>query len=153
MARVPLKFVVTSLLLLMACASDGVNAPPPGLPHAAATRFCGPTDGPAVAIYLSRAPMLSLAPPAPYVRVAVWQPLDRLTGRSWSLTGAETEGGAWFFATPGTFEVATRGEVTVRAVSADNTVEGTVDLRFPSAGRIRGGFKASWLNLPTLLCG
>ena len=146
MARVPLMFAATSVLLLMGCNSDGLNAPPPGFPHAAAARFCGPTDGPAVAIFLSGAPTFSFAPPPPYVRVAVWQPLDRLTGQSWSLGGAEPEGGAWFFVTEGTFEFATSGEVIVTAVSADTTVEGTLDVRFPRAGRVRGGFKARWLS-------
>jgi hypothetical protein len=152
MVRARLMPVSIMVFLLAGCASEGVNAPPPGLPHAAATRSCGPTDGPAVAIYLSAAPVLSLEPSTPYVRVAVWQPLERLTGKSWLLSDGDSDGAAWSYATAEAFEVATRGEVTVTAVSADSSVEGVVDVTFPSAGRVRGGFKARWLSR-TLLCG
>jgi hypothetical protein len=130
----------------VACTSNSIPGPPAGLAHAAATPTCAPTDGPAVAIYLAAAPVGSVEPPAPYLRIDVWQPLGRLAGRSWVLAGSEAEGSAWFYSTATDFEIATRGRVTINAVAPDNTIEGSADLTFPSAGRIRGGFRAAWLS-------
>ena len=149
-ARVICLFIVT--VLLAACDSDGIHTPPRGLAHALATRSCAPNDGPAVAIYLTSTAVQTLQPSPPYLRVAVWQPLDGLRGRSWSLASGSGEGAAWFHPTVTTFEIATRGSVTVTAVSADNRVEGNMDVTFPRAGRIRGGFKATWIA-QTMLCG
>jgi hypothetical protein len=131
---------------LIACTSNSIPGPPAGLPHAAATPTCAPTDGPAVAIYLAAVPLGSVEPPAPYLRIDVWQPPVRLAGRSWVLAGSESEGSAWFYSTATDFEIATRGRVTINAVAPDNTIEGSADLTFPSAGRIRGGFRAAWLS-------
>jgi hypothetical protein len=136
----------------VACASDGIPGPPAGLAHAAATSACGPADGPAVTIYLSHAPVESLEPPAPYVRIYIWQPLDRLAGRSWVVAGDEAEGSAWLHPVARDNEVATSGRVRVNVVTSDNTIEGLADLTFPSAGRVRGGFRAVWLPR-TVLCG
>jgi hypothetical protein len=146
--------LIGSLLIIAvpaACTSQGILEPPAGLSHAAATQDCGPTDGPAVAIYLAPAPVESLEPPAPYVRISVWQPLERLVGRSWVVGGGEPDGSAAFHPTAADFELATSGRV-VNAVAPDNAVEGSVDLRFPSAGRVRGGFRAVWLSR-AVLCG
>lgn len=141
-----------AMVLLAGCDSDGIHAPPRGLPHAVAARSCAPNDGPAVAIYLTSTAVQTLQPSTPYLRVAVWQPLDGLRGRSWSLASGSSVGAAWFHSTATTFEIATRGSVTVTAVSADNRVEGNMDVTFPRAGRIRGGFKATWIA-QTMLCG
>ena len=141
-----------TVVLPASCDSDGIHAPPRGLPHAVATRTCAPNDGPAVAIYLTTTAVQTLEPSAPYLRTAVWQPLDGLRGRSWSLASGSTEGAAWFHSTAMTFEIAIRGNVTVTSVSADNRVEGTMDVTFPRSGRIRGGFKATWVA-QTMLCG
>ena len=139
-------------VLAAACASDGMPGPTAGLTHAAATRACGPTDGPAVAIYLAAAPVESLEPATPYVRIYVWQPPERLAGRSWVLAGGEPEGAAWLHSTAKDYEVATSGRVTVNAVAADSTIEGVADLTFPRGGRVRAGFRAAWLSR-TVLCG
>ena len=137
---------------VVSCGSDGIGAPPPGLPHATVTSTCAPNDGPAVTIYLSAAAAGTLEPSTPYLRIAVWQPLNALSGRSWSLASTSAEGAAWYYATAMGFESATRGNVTVTSVSATNRVRGIVDVTFPSAGRIRGGFDAIWMP-QTLLCG
>jgi hypothetical protein len=134
------------VVLCVACApADGATEPPAGFPHSAATRSCGPADGPAVTIYLASAPVQSLEPAAPYVGVYVWQPLDRLAGRSWSVAGGESEGSAWFRRSPNDSEVAADGRVTVGSVAPDNTIEGWVDLRFAKAGQLRGTFRARWI--------
>jgi hypothetical protein len=86
------------------------------------------------------------------VRIYVWQSPQRLAGRSWALVGTDAQGNASFHSTARDFEAATQGSVTVNAVTADNTIEGSVDLTFPRAGRIRGGFRAAWFA-QTMLCG
>ena len=144
-------------VLPAACTSGDIPGPArslaaSGLAHAAATRACGPTDGPAVAIYLASAPVESLEPAAPYLRIYVWQPLDRLAGRSWILAGGEPEGSAWLHSSATEYEVAARGAVTVNRVAPDGTVEGSADLTFRSAGRVRGGFRAVWVP-QAVLCG
>jgi hypothetical protein len=138
--------------LSMACGADGISAPPLDLTHAAATFACGPADGPAVAIYLAPDPVTSLEPPAPYVRIYVAQPLDALVGQPWILAGTKSAGGAWFHSASNTDEIANTGYVTVISVSSDNTIVGVVDIAFPNAGRIRGGFRAVWVP-STVLCG
>lgn len=149
--------VCLPLVFFAACASEEVPGPANGLAargltYAAATRACGPADGPAVAIYLASGPVESLEPAAPYLRIYVWQPLDRLAGRSWVLTGSEPEGGAWLQSSATEYEIATRGTVTVTRVRPDSTVEGSADLTFPSTGRIRTGFRAVWVE-QAMLCG
>ena len=129
--------------LFLACTDNGISAPPAGFTHAAATRTCGPADGPAVAIYLSPNAIESLEPTTPFVRIYVAEAVNILAGRTWSLAGSGSEGGAWFNASFAPSEVATRGLMTVSSVGSDNTVEGSVDLTFPS-GHIHGGFHALW---------
>lgn len=144
-------------VLPTACTSGDIPEPARslaarGLTYAAATRACGPADGPAVEIYLAPAPVESLEPAAPYVRIYVWQPLDGLAGRSWILGGGEPEGSAWFHSSATEYEVAARGTVTVNRVTSDSTVEGSADLTFANAGRVRGGFRAVWIS-NSVLCG
>ena len=149
-ARIIRGSIVT--VFLVGCSQEGSLGPPDGFSHAAITRSCGPTDGAAVTIYLSATPVESLELPAPYVRLAIFRPLDALVGRSWSLAGDDSEGAGWFHPTTTTYELVSTGTVRVTSVADDSTVEGTVDVRFPGTGRIRGGFTAPWIH-STALCG
>jgi hypothetical protein len=143
--------VSAAILMVAACSSDDIPGSPAGLPYAAATPTCGPTDGPAVAIYLSPSPVTSLDPAIPYVRIAVWQPLDRLRERTWTLgEGAATAG---YFTTQNEFETASSGSVTVTTIDSDSTVRGSAVFTFPTRGTVTGGFRAHWLPVATLLCG
>ena len=146
------RFAALSIATLISASCDGALAPPGGLAHAAATRGCAPNDGPAVTIYLSQTPMDSSAPSAPYLQINVWQPLASLGGRTWSVGSGSSEGTATFVAASTSPERAPTGTVTVLSVSADNHVEGTVDVLFPKAGRVHGGFQAIW-KPQTFLCG
>ena len=128
-----------------ACSGNGLTAPPPGLRHAVATPFCAPNDGPAVALYLSDAATTSLPPSVPYLRVGVWQPLAALSGETWSVAPDDGEGGAWLHSEPATFEIASGGTVSVRSVTADGDVIGTLDIIFPDRRRIKGDFTAKWI--------
>lgn len=139
-------------LLALACLSDSTLRPPGRFLYAAAARACGPADGPAVGIYLATVPVESLAPPAPYIRIAVWQPLEHLAGGSWLIAAGDTSAAAWYYTAPNQFDVAASGHVMVMAVQPDTTIEGSVDIIFPAAGRITGGFRSAWIvNSP--LCG
>jgi hypothetical protein len=135
----------------MACAADGISGPPFRFTHAAATFACGPADGPAVAIYLTPDPVTVLEPATPFVRIYVAQPVNALAAGPWILAGSKAEGAAWFQSADGE-EAATIGYMIVSFVSADKTIEGTVDVTFPNAGRIRGGFHAVWVP-NAVLCG
>jgi hypothetical protein len=137
------RFAALSIATVISASCDGALAPPRDLVHAAVTRSCAPNDGPAVTIYLSQ---------TPYLQINVWQPLASLGGRPWSVGSGSSEGSATFVAVSANPETATTGTVTVHSVSADNHVEGTVDVIFPKSGRIHGGFQAIW-KPQTFLCG
>lgn len=137
--------LLTLAVSAFGCRPYNVSAPPDGLPHSAATRSCGPADGPAVAIYLASSPVQALEPSAPYVRFYMWQALNDLAGRSFALTGEAPEGSAWYHRSVSDYEVATSGQISVTSVGSDNTIEGWVDVRFATAGRVRGGFRATWI--------
>lgn len=136
----------------LACAADGISGPPFRFTHAAATFACGPADGPAVAIYLTPNPVTSLEPTTPFVRIYIAQSVNALAAGPWILAGSKAEGTAWFQSAAASEEAATIGYMIVSSVSADKTIEGTVDVTFPNAGRIRGGFHAVWVP-NTVLCG
>jgi len=134
----------------LACTSDGVFGP--SLSHATATSSCGPNDGPAVAIYLATKPVNPLEPSPPYFRIAIWQPVDRLEGRSWTVGGEDADAAAWHHPNTSEFEVATGGTVRVDEVNGAQTIEGSVDVTFSGSGRVRREFRASWIPRTTL-CG
>ena len=134
-----------------ACAPDRIPGPPAGFDHATAMRECGPADGPAVAIYLAADSGPFLQPPTPYVLITVWQSLDRLGQESWGVGNEHGMAAAWFFSAPSNSQPATSGRVTVNLVDTTSTIQGSVDLMFPTVG-VSGGFRASWIPR-TLLCG
>lgn len=133
------------------CESDLVG-PSETLAHSVATHACAPEDGPAVAIYFAPAPVTSVEPPAPFVRVAIWQTVESLSGASYRLTGETLEGGAWYHSAVGHVEMATSGVVRINNMAPDTTIEGSVDLAFPSTGLIQAAFQAEWIAGP-VLCG
>jgi hypothetical protein len=151
MSLIRVMSVSMVISLSMACAADGISGPPFRFTHAAATFACGPADGPAVAIYLTPDPVTVLEPATPFVRIYVAQPVNALAAGPWILAGTKAEGGAWFQSAAGE-EPATFGYMIVSSVSTDKTIDGTVDVTFPNAGRIQGGFHAVWVP-STVLCG
>lgn len=137
-------------LVVLACTA-GPLEPPAGFTYSAATPDCGPADGPAVSIYLAGGPISAIEPPAPHIRVYIWEGVDALNGRSLPLTGPSAGGSAQYVTSAG-FTSASAGEVTIAEVRADTSIEGTVELDFPSLGRVRGTFSAAWVSR-TLVCG
>ncbi|MHB1095268.1 MAG: hypothetical protein ACYC3F_03770 [Gemmatimonadaceae bacterium] len=148
-----LVLIVVAMLIVAGCNSDEALSPPAGLAHAAATRSCGPADGPAVAIYLAPESIIAtLEPATPYIRIDVWKGADALFG-TWSLSPTSAHGAAARFQVAlGSIESATGGTVVVSAVGRDSTITGSVDLQFPSSGRVHGAFSARWIAR-TFLCG
>ncbi|HET7564749.1 MAG TPA: hypothetical protein VFJ96_07125 [Gemmatimonadaceae bacterium] len=136
-------------LLGAACGSDTVTGPE--MPYAAVTPACGAADGPAVAIYLAHAPITSLDPSPPYVRIYIEQPINQLAGQSWTVGGAAADAAAWRTTDEPAVEAAQGGTVRVDAVRDSQVVEGFVDLTFPEGGRVQQAFRATWLA-ETVLC-
>jgi hypothetical protein len=135
----------------MACSSDAVSPPLRGFVYSAAAFACGPADGPAVAIYLAPNPVGSIEPSAPYVRVYVSVQAAQLTAHVWPIA-SNTEAAAWFHPDASTDELAESGYMIVSSVDSDNTITGSVDLRFPDAGHIKTAFSAKW-HPNNILCG
>jgi hypothetical protein len=130
-------------VIVLACSSDGISAPPAGFTHAVAAAECGPADGPATAIYLAPNPIPSLEPSGVYVRISVPVGHSSLTDHLWQI-GENSEAGAWLHITDSNSQVAESGYLIVSSVDADNTIVGSVDVRFPNGQRVRGGFTATW---------
>lgn len=126
----------------MACGSDAVSAPLRGFMYSAAAAECGPADGPAVAIYLAPSSGGANDLSAPYVRVYVPVSVNQLTG-VWPIA-TNTEAAAWFHPSGSTYEFAESGYMFVSSVDSDNTVTGSVDLRFPNSGHINTAFRAKF---------
>lgn len=136
----------------MACDSDSVFSPIRHFEYSAATRQCGPADGPATEIFLSHDAVGSTEPSAPFVRIYVPVAVEQLSGDVWQLSADSPEGAAWFHSTGASSEVAKSGYMIVAAVGSDKTVQGSVYLEFPNAGRVSGAFAAPWIQ-STVICG
>jgi hypothetical protein len=133
------------LVVAAACDSDTIE-PPFGQWYATAALECiGPLSESGVAIYLAGVPMESPEPSPPYMRIVIQEyMLERLSGRTWVVAGNGAQGAARSFLNGANPEIATSGQVRVNAVAPDNTIEGWVDLTFPS-GRVAQNFRARWL--------
>jgi hypothetical protein len=130
----------------VACDSDSVFEPIRHFEYSAATFQCGPLDGPATEIFLSHDAVGSTAPSTPFVRIIVPIAVEELSGRVLQLSGYSEGGLAWFHSDETSFEVATSGYMIVAAVSSDRTVQGSVYIEFPEAGRVSGAFAAGWIQ-------
>ena len=120
--------------------------PPEGFGLAAATNSCGPLGEPAVEIFLASEPIESVPPDAPYVRIYIRQSVDELAGETWVLAGADADGVAGYYSTTTDSELASSGAVMISEVDDDNNIEGLVNVVFPTAGRVRGEFRAEWVQ-------
>ena len=144
------RAVFTIALLVPAC-DAGPAEPPAEFPFASATPECGPADGPAVAIWLTRDTMPELPPGSPRVRLYLWHSLSELAGASWAVGGASQDGAAEYWDGTGA-STPLHGTVRITAVRADSTVEGEVDLDSGDTFSVRGGFRARWIAR-VVMCG
>lgn len=129
------------LAALLGCGSDSVLRPPAELHYAVALNACGPADGPAVAIFLTQDPVETPNPAPPYVGIYIDLSNGQLDGRVRSVKGGN-EATAWFQFSASPQEEASDGVVIATYSSTENTIDGSVDMTFPSAGHITHDFHA-----------
>ena len=146
------RLALASVMLLMSCNSSGpVNNPLGSFRHSASTFQCGPADGPATAVLLARDAFDGVQPGNPHVRVVILRAAADLPGTSWNIGTSFDDAGALYFNDAGTYEAATSGMVRITRVEAQQRVEGSVSLRFPSRTVVED-FSAPWVE-PFMLCG
>lgn len=146
---------VASLVFLMAnttnCNLTGPASQPRGdFRHAVSTFQCGPADGPATAVLLARDSIDGLQATNPYVRVVILRSAAELQGTSWMIGTSFNDAAALYFDSDNP-EQATSGTVRITRVVAQQRVEGSVALRFPSR-MVTQEFSAPWIE-PFMLCG
>jgi hypothetical protein len=128
-----------------------VNRPAAGFSHSVSTFTCGPADGPATAILLAREPIDGLQPSDPYVSVVIQRPASGLAGTTWLVGTNVGDVGAVYVAGSDQHEEAISGTVRITGVVAQERVEGSVELRFPSR-TVTVAFSAPWIE-SFILCG
>ena len=130
--------------VLIGCSSDVTSPQLHAFVYSAATTACTAADGPAVVIFLAPLPVEELDPSPPYVVVFVPVGAAELTTHPWSI-GSNQEAGALLQLDPSTSEIA-EGSMIVNSVGGDNSINGSLDLQFPHAGRIKTEFQAKSLS-------
>jgi len=131
-----------AIALLLGCSSDTTLLPKQGLRFEFAQWECGPADGPAVAIYLTREPSNAPTPTAPFARIYV----DLMTGNL--LDGRQLsvgDGGqafATFVRTDGTSDPALGGSVAANYSASNQEIVGSAYLTFKTAGLLVEEFHA-----------
>jgi hypothetical protein len=107
---------------------------------------CAPDDGPAVLVTLATAGT-ELQPPL--LQVYVYRTRTDAASRTWSVAPPFTDGQASYCATMASFESATSGSVRLGPTLGAGPLNGSVDVEFPTRGRIRGAFEAVWRDTNT----
>ena len=130
--------------------SGPVNAPDGDFSHSVSTLMCGPADGLSTGLLLARDPIDGLQPSNPYVRVLIERPASDVGGR-WSVGSPLRNVSAFYFTPAGEHEEAISGTVRIDRVIAQERVEGSVALRFPSRN-VTEAFSAPWIE-SFILCG
>jgi hypothetical protein len=114
-----------------------------GFSHAFATADCGPTDGPAVAVYLSDERSDSVPPTTRYIRVRIWYDANLLAQERFQWQESRGPGEA-VLCSRGSCAAMKSGHVDFGAVKAGESVEGELDFLFTNGIRIRKRFHAGW---------
>jgi hypothetical protein len=138
---------------LSACDDDDPAAPGPvpGYPHALATRACGPTDGPAMTIYLS-ASEDGDPPPVPYFQIYLTRSPAELEGRLWGWPGGEGVASGRECTGTGQCADSPSGVISLSRFAADSSLDVIVDLRRANGERLVGRATARWISR-TPMCG
>lgn len=153
----PVRSVAVALLVFLSanttnCNLTGpVNHPLGDFQHSVSTFQCGPADGPATAVLLARDSFEGLQPTDPYVRVVILRAASELAGTSWKIGPSFDDAGALYHGGSANPEQATSGTVRITHVVAQQRIEGTVALRFPSR-LVTEEFSAPWIE-QLILCG
>ena len=136
---------IFALAATLACASDNLLLPPQGLKFAVAHGQCGPADGAALAIFLTRDPPNGPSPSAPYIRIYI-SDASLADGRTLAVTGHDAPANAMYTRidnlSGSTSEAAESGHVVATRASDGNSIVGSVDITFSTAGRLVSEFDA-----------
>jgi len=131
-----------AIALLLGCSSDSTLIPKQGLQFEFAQWECGPADGPAMAIYLTREPSNAPTPTPPFARIYIdLMTANLLDGRQVSV-GDGGQAFATFVRTDGTFDPASGGYIIANYSTGDQEIVGWVDLTFKTAGHLVRAFRA-----------
>lgn len=144
------------MVLLLACAP--ATAALQEFPFARAHRECGPADGPAIRIQLSRVEMppdVREPPAGPYLDLLINGSITEVSGRRFLLDpegrGRSGSSHAYRCAAPGDCAPARSGTVRLDGLQADSLLTGRYELELDDADRITGSFRARWIQVP-LVC-
>lgn len=145
------------LAIVSATGCDGSSeitppAAPPGFPLAYVMQDCAPWDGPALAILLTSHPLDSLETVRPLVRLMIYPRGESMPGHTYRWPAEPEMATASRCTSADSCEAATTGQVTLRVVRPDTSVEGSLALHFANGGEITGGFRAAWLRR-RVMCG
>jgi hypothetical protein len=115
-----------------------------GYAHAFAISACGPTDGPAVSLYLVNGRYDEVPPATTYIRVTLSLPdadVGSLAHQSfrWDVSPA----GVGVLCSSGSCAAVKRGHIEFGAVDP-RRVDGHLDLHFTNDIRVRRSFRAGW---------
>ncbi len=119
---------------------------------------CGPADGPAVTVYLTRSPVDSVMaarfeePTRPYVRMSFYDAPARLNGRRFPVRREPGWGWVELCQTGGDCAPYVDGWVRLEAVGPGLGIRGELSIDGPRAGTLRGGFEGAWWDR-RMLCG
>ena len=141
-----------ALALPLACASDGVLIPVEGLRFAFSQYECGPADGPAIGIYLTRDPVDGTLAKPPYVHIYIDLSAGNLDGSTHDVGPQSPDAAARFVNSQGNYDFARAGSVTAHWTNSGLDVVGVADIVFNSAGHLVNSFDAP-LGRTALICG
>jgi hypothetical protein len=146
--------VAGGLLLLGIVSATGCDqsseitppATPAGYPLAYVMQDCAPWDGPALAILLTSHSPDSLETVRPLLRLMIYPRGESMPGHTYRWPAEPEMAAASRCTSADSCEAATAGQVTLRVVRPDTSVEGRLALRFANGEEISGGFRAAWLR-------
>ena len=141
-----------ALTLLLACASDGVLIPVEGLRFAFSQYECGPADGPAIGIYLTRDPADGNAVNPPYIHIYIDLRAGNLDGSTHDVAPQSPDAAARFVNSQGNYDFARAGSVTAHWTNGGLDVVGAADVVFNNAGHLVSSFDAP-LGPTAFICG
>lgn len=143
------RIVLVPILALLACTSGST---PAAFPSAFARASCAPTDGPAITIDLS--PSRGADPLAPpLIQTSVYRPRADAVGRTWTFDGNWGSGYTSYCGTSTHCESATETTLTLGRLLQGDSIPGEIEARFPTAGLVRGTFRAAWVASREGRCG
>jgi hypothetical protein len=121
------------------------SAPPSGYPLAFVMHDCAPWDGPAIAIVLTSHALDNVEAAHPLARVVVYPRGESIAGHTYRWPSEPEMAVGSRCVSEDSCEMATAGQVTLRTVRPDTSMDGRVLLRFANGEEIAGSFRAVWL--------